>query len=111
MKIFSGISNKTEIIRDKIKQSAILPCKAYGSPLPFIEWWLTRPKRLIGSYDFANKKINLHWSRNESYRVIPGGYLVVQNVQPELVERYECIAKNKYASFLYLLFAIVGNKI
>lgn len=88
-------SNSTKrIIRARVSESALLPCEAFGSPSPSIEWWLVSPETRIGSYKPADEEIVMFWTRNDSYRVIPGGNLVIMNADRELVERYRCVATN-----------------
>ncbi|KHN88349.1 Uncharacterized protein Tcan_15698 [Toxocara canis] len=84
-----------KIVRARNGKSAVLQCEAFGDPAPAIEWWLVRPERLIGTYEPRRKHIHMYWSRNDSYRIILGGNLIIQNADRRLVERYRCIASNE----------------
>ncbi|VDM18815.1 unnamed protein product [Wuchereria bancrofti] len=94
-----GISKRVEqgakyILRVPYAESAILPCDAYGELPLFIKWWLVRPKILIGSYNFENQVIVMNWTRNGTYKIIPGGLLFINVARKELVERYRCDVSN-----------------
>uniref|UniRef100_A0A9J2QBZ9 Ig-like domain-containing protein n=1 Tax=Ascaris lumbricoides TaxID=6252 RepID=A0A9J2QBZ9_ASCLU len=84
-----------KIVRARYGESAVLQCEAFGNPPPLIEWWLVRPEKFIGSYEPIRKQIQMSWSRNDSYRIILGGNLIIQNSNRGLVERYRCIASNE----------------
>uniref|UniRef100_F1KVF9 Ig-like domain-containing protein n=1 Tax=Ascaris suum TaxID=6253 RepID=F1KVF9_ASCSU len=93
-----GVPTNTEgrkIVRARYGESAVLQCEAFGNPPPLIEWWLVRPEKFIGSYEPIRKQIQMSWSRNDSYRIILGGNLIIQNSNRGLVERYRCIASNE----------------
>uniref|UniRef100_A0A915C084 Ig-like domain-containing protein n=1 Tax=Parascaris univalens TaxID=6257 RepID=A0A915C084_PARUN len=89
------ITNERKIVRARYGESAVLQCEAFGNPPPSIEWWLVRPEKFIGSYEPIRKQIQMNWSRNDSYRIILGGNLIIQNSNRCLVERYRCIASNE----------------
>uniref|UniRef100_A0A0N5AXL2 Ig-like domain-containing protein n=1 Tax=Syphacia muris TaxID=451379 RepID=A0A0N5AXL2_9BILA len=83
--------NKRTVVRTTLEQPVILPCDIYGESLSTLEWWLVRPETLIGSFEFATRKIHMNWSRNDSYRILVGGYLLLTKATRNLVERYRCI--------------------
>ncbi|VDK17459.1 unnamed protein product [Anisakis simplex] len=89
------VNGSKNIVRTRYGKSAILKCDAYGVPQPKIEWWLVRPELLIGSYDPISKRIAMEWSRNNSYRILKGGNLLISNASRKLVERYRCVALNE----------------
>ncbi|KAM3723531.1 Immunoglobulin domain and leucine-rich repeat-containing protein [Dirofilaria immitis] len=94
-----GISKRVErnakyILRVPYAEVAILPCDKYGELPLLIEWWLVKPKILIGNYDVENRIIKMNWTRNGSYEIIPGGLLIINNARKELVERYKCAVSN-----------------
>lgn len=92
-----------KIVRARYGESAVLQCEAFGNPPPLIEWWLVRPEKFIGSYEPIRKQIQMSWSRNDSYRIILGGNLIIQNSNRGLVERYRCIASNEAVIFFVFL--------
>lgn len=102
--LVSGISRRVEpsakyILRSPYAEAAILPCDAYGELPLFTEWWLVRPEVLIGSYDFENRVVTMNWTRNDNYKIIPGGLLLINSAKKELVERYRCTVSNSKVCF------------
>lgn len=90
----SALNDRKRIIRARMGEWAMLPCEAYGHPLPVIEWWLLRPLKLIGIYEPLNNKVIMKWSLNGTYRIVPGGNLVIDNAKRAVIERYKCIASS-----------------
>ncbi|OZC09641.1 hypothetical protein X798_03335 [Onchocerca flexuosa] len=86
--------NAKYILRVPYGETAILPCDEYGELPLLIEWWLVRPKVLIGNYDVENRVIKMNWTRNGTYEIIPGGLLLINNARKELIERYKCAVSN-----------------
>ncbi|KAK5985507.1 Immunoglobulin domain and leucine-rich repeat-containing protein 2 [Trichostrongylus colubriformis] len=87
-----GISqHDPEIVRAEIGQAALLPCTAYGTPQPTIEWWLYRPKTFLGVFDpRSSEKFN---ETSDCCSVLGGGALLLHSVNRSMIERYVCVAR------------------
>ncbi|KAK6049610.1 hypothetical protein COOONC_12885 [Cooperia oncophora] len=87
-----GISqHDPDIVRAVMGESALLPCTAYGTPQPSIEWWLYRPKTFLGIFDPRSAdQIN---STHDCCSILGGGALLLHNVNRSMIERYVCVAR------------------
>ncbi|VDK55464.1 unnamed protein product [Cylicostephanus goldi] len=86
-----GISkHNPDIIRTEFSESPVIPCIAYGSPQPAVEWWLYRPATYLGKFDPAADR---PLSTNSCCTVLSGGALMLHNVNRSFIERYVCVAR------------------
>ncbi|WKY01054.1 hypothetical protein Q1695_015224 [Nippostrongylus brasiliensis] len=92
-----GISqHDPEIVRAEMGKSVILPCTAYGTPEPTVEWWLFRPATYLGVFD-PRSATPLN-STSSCCSVLGGGALLLHNVNRSTVERYVCVVRQNKAS-------------
>jgi hypothetical protein len=87
-----GKEGNTTVVRVKLTTDAILTCPTANNDTKVIEWWYIRTDIRIGTYDKINNVVNLEWSRNDSYKVLDDGDLLLRNARRELVEEYHCVS-------------------
>lgn len=82
---------KNNILRGRLGENVTLPCQIFNSNLTEkLYWWYKSSVdgQLIGSWNPNNRKVDIYWSRDGSYKVLENGNLLLNNARRELVERY-----------------------
>ncbi|CAB3403023.1 unnamed protein product [Caenorhabditis bovis] len=94
-----GISKSIPIHYGFYGKNSIVECLAYGKEAPIVSWYRYHPSIYLGKYDPKTDEIshyNVSRQTIESYEILSGGYLLIKNANRTHIERYVCVAENKY---------------
>uniref|UniRef100_A0A0N4ZI77 Ig-like domain-containing protein n=1 Tax=Parastrongyloides trichosuri TaxID=131310 RepID=A0A0N4ZI77_PARTI len=88
------------IIREKLGLKKEIPCNYAGSDVKRVEWKLYHPETYIGGFDMNNKDNPVTVYKPNHYQILPGGALLLKDIQQDMVERYTCtvFSENKNVS-------------
>jgi biopolymer transport protein ExbB/TolQ len=61
-------------------------------------WYLFNTSKVIGFYDYTNKIAEITWTRNETYKILEDGGLLITVGRREVVDRYLCTYEDNNGS-------------